>query len=51
MAGQIGITHPFEEKKEEWTQYVEKLVHFFTANSHTMQENKVHLAHSYRLHI
>ena len=35
MAGQIGITHPFEEKKEEWTQYVERLEHFFIANGHT----------------
>ena len=34
MAGQIGITHPFEEK-EEWIQYVERLEHFFAANGHT----------------
>ena len=35
MAGQIGITHPFEEKKEEWTQYVKRLEHLFTENGHT----------------
>ena len=35
MAGQIGITHPCEEKREKWTQYVERLEHFFAANGHT----------------
>ena len=35
MAGQIGITHPFEEKKEEWTQYDKRLENFFAANGHT----------------
>ena len=34
MAGQIEITHSFEEKKGEWTQYVDRLEHFFTANGH-----------------
>jgi hypothetical protein len=35
MAGQIGKTHEFHEKEEEWTQYVERLEHFFAANGHT----------------
>ena len=35
MAGEIGITYLFEDQKEEWTQYVERLKHFFAANGHT----------------
>jgi hypothetical protein len=40
MAGQIGKTHEFHEKEEEWTQYVERLEHFFAANGHTEANKK-----------
>ena len=33
-AGQIGIVHSLEEKKEEWTQYFKRLELFFAANGH-----------------
>ena len=40
MAGQIRITHPFEKKKEEWTQYIELLEHFSLQMITLMQENR-----------
>ena len=40
MAAQIGKTTSFDEKLEEWTQYVERLEHFFTANDHTDDDKK-----------
>ena len=40
MASQIGKTTSFDEKLEEWTQYVERLEHFFTANGHTDNDKK-----------
>ena len=40
MAAQIGKTTSFDEKLEEWTQYVERLEHFFTANGHTDDDKK-----------
>ncbi len=40
MAAQIGKTRSFDEKQEEWTQYVERLEHFFTAKGHTYDHQK-----------
>ena len=37
---QIGKTSPFNPKEEEWTQYIERLQHFFTANGHTEAAKK-----------
>ena len=37
---QIGKTSPFNPKEEEWTQYIERLQHFFAANGHTEAAKK-----------
>lgn len=36
----IGKTSPFDPKQEEWTQYVERLQHFFSANGYTDADKK-----------
>lgn len=40
MAGQIGAIGEFEEGREEWTQYAERLGHFLVANGITEDERK-----------
>ena len=40
MATLFGTVSEFEEGKEEWTQYVERLGHFFAANGITNEEKK-----------
>ena len=36
----LGRVDEFDADKEEWTQYVERLEHFFVANSITTAEKK-----------
>ena len=40
MAATFGRIDEFEEGKEDWTQYIERLEHFFVANSATDNDKK-----------
>ena len=40
MAATFGKVEEFDSKKEEWSQYVEKLQHFFVANDIVDAEKK-----------
>ena len=48
MAGLIGRIGEYEQGKEEWTQYCERLEYYFAANGVLEEAKKVDFPHSYR---
>ena len=44
MAALIGAVGEFDAEKEDWTQYAERLSHFFEANLIVDKERKEHFS-------